>query len=117
MLDNKQDETVSQRPLTATDSGWGMQCQDCKPHGDTGKSDTENINDTETRPWTILPYAQAVSLRGQDPNELDRIKAKYITKNGDSTRSPDRTTKPGPHRTDSDSDSEDCDDDAREHEH
>ena len=24
---------MSQRPLTATDSGWGLQCQDCKPHG------------------------------------------------------------------------------------
>ena len=33
MLDNKQEGTVSQRPLTATDSGWGLQCQDCKPHG------------------------------------------------------------------------------------
>ena len=32
MLDNKQEGTVSQRPLTATDSGWGLQCQDCKPH-------------------------------------------------------------------------------------
>ena len=33
MSDNKQEGTVSQRPLTAADREWGLQCQDWKPHG------------------------------------------------------------------------------------
>ena len=41
---------MSQRPLTATDSGWGLQCQDCKPHGGGIQGKANKNTQTTTRP-------------------------------------------------------------------